>query len=320
MRFGVHCRLWTVGWSHADLDLLDRARGFGFSVFEVGLINLPAVDPTAIRRRAESVGIDLITTIGLPKDMGLATPDRSVRSHTVSFLKAAVAATREMGARIFCGMMYAVPGRFSGVGPTEDEIRWIVDALAAVAIFAQSHDVTLAIEPVNRFESYLLNTAAQAQSVVDRIQQPNVGLLLDTFHMNIEERGIPATIRRHAASLRHLHLNESDRGMLGGANVDWPSLFAALKEIGYRGAASLETFAAPNPNLPAITSIWRPLFPSPDELARAGLAFLTRMAAEQSYRHAQDETNSLQEGADSGCAEMNRRAQCDQAYEEETRQ
>ena len=280
MKFGVHCRLWTAGWSPADLDLLDRARAMGFSVFEVGLINLQAVDPVAIRRRAETVGIDLIATIGLPKEMGLATADPSVRSHTLRFLKAAVAATRDMGARIFGGMMYAVPGRFSGHGPTEDEHNWIVEALAELAVFAQTHEVVLAIEPVNRFESYLLNTAAQAQALVDRIQQPNVGLLLDTFHMNIEERGIPATMRRYAGSLRHLHLNESDRGMLGGANIHWPSVFAALKEIGYRGAASIETFAAPNPNLPTITSVWRPLFPSPNELARAGLAFLTRMAAE----------------------------------------
>jgi D-psicose/D-tagatose/L-ribulose 3-epimerase len=278
MRFGVHCRLWTTGWSPADLDLIDRARDFGFSVFEVGLLNLAAVDPTAIRRRAEAVDMTLIGSMGLPKDKGLATSDRSVRSQTVAFLKAAVEATRDMGAQIFGGMMYAVPGRFSGKGPTEAEIQWIVDGLSEVAVFAQNQGVTLALEPVNRFESYLLNTAAQAQSLVDQIDQPNVGLLLDTFHMNIEDRGIAATIRRHAKSLRHLHLNESDRGMLGNANIDWPALFAALKEIGYRGAASLETFAAPNPNLAASTSIWRELFPSPDELAREGLAFLTRMA------------------------------------------
>jgi D-psicose/D-tagatose/L-ribulose 3-epimerase len=278
MRFGVHCRLWTTGWCAADLDLIDRAKDFGFSVFEIGLRNLAAIDPTAIRRRAEAADMALIGSMGLPNDKGLATPDRSVRSQTVAFLKAAVEATRGMGGQILGGMMYAVPGRFSGKGPTEDEIHWIVDGLSEVAVFAQSQGVTLAVEPVNRFESYLLNTAAQAQSLVGRIGQPNVGLLLDTFHMNIEDRGIAATIRRHAKSLRHLHLNESDRGMLGNANIDWHALFAALKEVGYRGAASLETFAAPNPNLAAITSIWRELFPSPDELAREALAFLTRMA------------------------------------------
>jgi D-psicose/D-tagatose/L-ribulose 3-epimerase len=274
MRFGVHCRLWTTGWNSTHLDLIDRARTFGFSVFEVSLLNLAAVDPVAIRRRAEAAGMILIGTMGLPKEKGLATPDRAVREQTVAFLKAAVGTTREMGAQLFGGMMYAVPGRFSGRGPTEDEIRWIIDGLSEVAVFAQGCGVILALEPVNRFETYLLNTAAQAQAVVDRIGQPNVGLLLDTFHMNIEDRGIAATIRRHAKSLRHLHLNESDRGMLGGGNIDWHGLFSALRENGYGGAGSLETFGGSSPELPAITSIWRQLFPSPDELAREGLAFL----------------------------------------------
>ena len=278
MRFGVHCRLWTTGWNSTHLDLIDRARSLGFSIFEISLLNLEAVDPVAIRRRAEAVGIDLIGTMGLPRDKGLATADRATREKTVAFLKAAVGATREMGARLFAGMMYAVPGRFSGKGPMEDEVRWIVDGISEVAVFAKDQGVTLALEPVNRFETYLLNTAGQAQTVVDRICQPNVGLLLDTFHMNIEDRGIAATIRRHGKSLKHLHLNESDRGMLGGGNIDWHSLFAALKEIGYGGAGSLETFGSSSPELPAITSIWRDLFPSPDELAREGLAFLGRMA------------------------------------------
>jgi D-psicose/D-tagatose/L-ribulose 3-epimerase len=278
MRFGVHCRLWTTGWNSTHLNLIDQARTLGFSVLEISLLNLAAVDPAAIRRRAEAAGMDLIGTMGLPQDKGLATPDRALREQTVAFLKAAVEATREMGARLFGGMMYAVPGRFSGQRPTEDEIRWIVDGLSEVALFAQGHGVTLAVEPVNRFESYLLNTAAQTQAVVDRIGQPNVGLLLDTFHMNIEDRGIAATIRCHAKSLKHLHLNESDRGMLGGGNIDWGGLFAALKEIKYGGVGSLETFGASSPELPAITSIWRELFPSPDELAREGLAFLTRLA------------------------------------------
>lgn len=278
MRFGVHCRLWTTGWNSTHLDLIDHARTLGFSAFEISMLNLAAVEPVAIRRRAEAIGMDLIGTIGLPQDKVLATPDQSMRKQTVAFLKAAVQATREMGARLFAGMMYAVPGRFSGQRPTEDEIRWIVDGLSEVAVFAQSQGVTLAVEPVNRFESYLLNTAAQAQAVVDRIGQPNVGLLLDTFHMNIEDRGIAATIRRHAKSLRHLHLNESDRGMLGGGNIDWHGLFTVLREIKYGGVGSLETFGASSPELPAITSIWRELFPSPDELAREGLAFLTRLA------------------------------------------
>ncbi len=280
MRFGIHCRLWTTGWSNANLDLIDHARALGFSVFEVTLVNLAAVDPVAIRRRAEAAGMELYGTMGLPKDKGLVTTDRATREQTVAFLKAAVEAARAMGARHFGGMLYAVPGRFTGRGPTPDEIRWLVEGLSEVVLFAKSCDVTILIEPVNRYETYLLNTAAQAQVVVDSIGQPNVGLLLDTYHMNIEEQGIAATIRRHAKSLRHLHLNESDRGTLGRGNVDWVSVFAALKEIGYAGVGSIESFGASSPELGITTAIWRELFPSPDELARQGLAFLMKHAGE----------------------------------------
>jgi len=274
MRFGVHCRLWTTGWTSANLDLIDRAKALGFDVFEISLLNLAAVDPVAIRRRAEAAEIAIIGTMGLPKDKGLATPDPAVRRDTVTFLKAAAGRTREMGSPFLGGMVYAVPGRFSGRGPTADEIRWIVEGLSEVAVHAQGFGVILGVEPVNRYETYLVNTAVQAQAVVDAIGQPNVGLLLDTYHMNIEDRGIAATIRQHARSLRHLHLNESDRGMLGGGNLDWAGLFAALKDIGYQGIGSMETFGASSPELPAITSIWRELFPSPDALAREGLTFL----------------------------------------------
>jgi len=98
--------------------------------------------------------------------------------------------------------------------------------------------------------------------------------------MNIEERGIAATIIRHSAKLRHLHLNESDRGTLGGGNIEWPSIFSALKQIGYAGMASIEVFGSPSPQTPAITPIWRKLFPSADQMARNGLAFLSKHATQ----------------------------------------
>ncbi len=278
MRFGVHCRLWTTGWSNADLDLIDHAKALGYSAFEISLLNLDGIDPSRIRQRAEATDIQVVGTIGLAQDKALATPDRGLRERTAAYLKAAVEATREMGGRLLGGMLYATPGKFSGRGPTQDEIGWITDGLAEVARLARTCGVTIALEPVNRYETYLLNTAAEAQAVVDAIGVQNVGLLLDTYHMNIEERGIAATIRRHARSLRHLHLNESDRGMLGGGNIDWPALFVALEEIGYAEIGSIETFGATSAELPVITSVWRRLFPSADDLAREGLAFLTSRA------------------------------------------
>ena len=278
MRFGVHCRLWTTGWTNADLHLLDHARQLGFSALEINMGNLANIDPPRIRARAEKVGIEVIGAMALSKDHELATPDPAARRRSIEYLKAAVAALRESGGRLFGGMFYAVPGKFSGRAPSSDELSWLAEGVQEVAVFARKYDVALAIEPVNRYETYLLNTAAQAQALIDRIGEANLGLLLDTYQMNIEERGIPATILRHSAKLRHLHLNESDRGTLGGGNVDWPAVFTVLKEIGYGGIGSIEVFGSPSPQVPAITPIWRQLFGSPDQLARDGLEFLSRHA------------------------------------------
>jgi sugar phosphate isomerase/epimerase len=123
MRIGIHCRLWTTGWSSASLDLIDHAKALGFSVFEVTLVNLAAVDPVTIRRRAEAAGMELYGTMGLPKDKGLATSDRAVRERTVAFLKAAVETAREMGARHFGGMLYAVLA--SSLAGDPQQMNWL---------------------------------------------------------------------------------------------------------------------------------------------------------------------------------------------------
>jgi D-psicose/D-tagatose/L-ribulose 3-epimerase len=278
MRFGVHCRLWTRAWTSADLDLLEHAKELGFAALEISLGNLENIEPPKIRARAEKVGIEVISALGLSREYALETPDADTRRRTVEFLKTAVSALRDMGGRLFGGMFYAVPGRFSGTGPTADELSWLAEGIREVAVFARGCGVSLAIEPVNRYETYLLNTAADAHALIDRIDEPNLGLLLDTYHMNIEERGMAATIIRHAAKLRHLHLNESDRGTLGGGNIEWPSIFSALEQIRYTGMASIEVFGTPSPQSPAITPIWRKLFPSPDQMAKDGLAFLSKHA------------------------------------------
>jgi D-psicose/D-tagatose/L-ribulose 3-epimerase len=256
--------------------LIDHARRLGFAAFEISLVNLPQVNPASIRRRAEAVGIEVIGTLALSKGRVLATADEGTRREAIALLKDAVTRVREMGGRLLGGMMYAVPGYFTGQGPTQEEMKWLVDGLREAAVFAREQEVRLAIEPVNRYETYLVNTAAQAQLLVDEIGEPNVGLTLDTYHMNIEERNIPATIRQHAASLFHLHFGESDRGTVGGGNIVWPAVFAALRDIDYPGMGTLESFDSVSPEVPACTPVWRKLFPSPDEFACSGLAFLQK--------------------------------------------
>lgn len=239
----------------------------------------------------------LIGTIGLPGGMGLAADAPGVRARTLAFLETAVSAAAEMGMRVFGGMLYAVPGKFTGQRARKDELNRIADGLRRVAARAEVAGICLAIEPVNRYETYLVNTAQQAQVLVDTIGAPNVGLLLDTYHMNIEERGLAATLTRYAGSLRHLHLNESDRGTPGGGNVDWRGVFSALHAMRYDGVASIETYGAPSGELPVSTSIWRDLFGSADSLAHEGLAFFRKMERSERRASPRGARAALPEGA-----------------------
>lgn len=136
--------------------------------------------------------------------------------------------------------------------------------------------MTLAIEPINRFETFVLNTAAQGVALCEQIGCDRIGLLLDTAHMAIEEKDPVSAIRASARWLRHLHLPENDRGTPGTGTIDWSGLFAALIDIGYTGGCAIESFPFPDPRFAKATRTWRDPAASPDALARDGLAFLRR--------------------------------------------
>jgi hypothetical protein len=152
MRFGIHYRLWSPAWSDADLDLIPRARDLGYSAFEITVSNLAQINANAIRQRAEAAGMEIVATLSLAKDRALATPDPAVRRQAIAFLGAAVERVREMNCRLLVGMLYGTPGLFTGKAPTADELRWIAEGVRQTAEFAKACGMTLALEPVNRYE------------------------------------------------------------------------------------------------------------------------------------------------------------------------
>jgi D-psicose/D-tagatose/L-ribulose 3-epimerase len=153
-----------------------------------------------------------------------------------------------------------------------------VEALKEAAVFARDFGVALALEPVNRYETYVLNTAEQALTMVARIGEPNVGLLLDTYQMIIEEKDFYRAVADAGELLFHLHLCENDRGIPGSGLVYWDEVFQALHDINYHGVATIESFVCAIPEIAASTCVWRSLATDGDTLAREGLAFLESMA------------------------------------------
>jgi len=272
--YAVHAYAWTSSWSNRDLPILDRAAGLGLDSVEIPLMELDAVDPLAIRERAERAGIGLLTSVACADDTDPSSEDDSVREAARGFLLGCVDATAAMGAQVFTGVTYSALGRRLDRRPTRADSERAAEVMRDVARHAAQRGVTLGIEPVNRYESFLINTAAQALSLLELIDERNVGIHLDAYHMNIEEDDFRAPVDLVAEHLVHFHLSESHRGIPGRGTVDWEAIMGALSDAGYDGHVGLESFAEVADAMRGATCIWRDLAPSSDELVREGLAYL----------------------------------------------
>jgi D-psicose/D-tagatose/L-ribulose 3-epimerase len=272
--YAVHAYAWTSSWSNQDLPILDRAAGLGLDSVEIPLMELDAVDPVAIRERAERAGVGLLTSVACADDTDPSSEQDSVREAAREFLLGCVDATAAMGAPVFTGVTYSALGRRLDRRPTSADSERAAEVMRDVARHAAQRGVTLGIEPVNRYESFLINTAAQALSLLELIDESNVGIHLDAYHMNIEEDDFRAPVDLVAEHLVHFHLSESHRGIPGRGTVDWEAIMGALSDAGYDGHVGLESFAEVADAMRGATCIWRDLAPSSDELVREGLAYL----------------------------------------------
>jgi D-psicose/D-tagatose/L-ribulose 3-epimerase len=274
IKYVVHAYAWTSSWSNEDLGLIDHTVELGLDGIEVPLMELDAVDPKAIRERAEAAGADVLTSVGLDLEHDPTSADPAVRRNARDFLCRCVEAAAAMGAPIFTGVTYSALGPVYDHAPTDEERERAADVLRDVARVARDHGVTLGIEPVNRYESFLVNTAAQARELKRMIGEPAVGVHLDAYHMNIEEEDFYGPVADTVGDLIHFHLSESHRGTPGTGTVDWEGIMRALVEGGYRGYVGLESFAEIADSMRGATCIWRQLAPDSDTLVRDGLAYL----------------------------------------------
>jgi D-psicose/D-tagatose/L-ribulose 3-epimerase len=274
IRYAVHAYAWTSGWTSDDLGILEHAAGLGLDGVEIPLMELDAVDPGAIRDAAAEAGVEVLTSVACAEDTDPTSDDERVRENARAFLERCVDATAEMGAEIFTGVTYSALGRRLERRPEEADYERAADVMRGVARHAAERGVTLGIEPVNRYESFLVNTAEQALELRERIGEPNVGVHLDAYHMNIEEEEFGAPVARAAHALVHFHMSESHRGIPGRGTVDWPAIVGALVESGYRGYVGLESFAEVSEAMRGATCVWRDLAPSSDVLVAEGLAYL----------------------------------------------
>jgi D-psicose/D-tagatose/L-ribulose 3-epimerase len=278
MKYGVNTMVWTTRVDKSHAALFSRIREWGFDGVELFLSPHEPRDIPALRKTLEKNQLECTTCSVLPRECHLVSPQPAVRAKGVEFLKACVDRTAELGARLVCGPMYAGLGVMTGRRRTPEEWKWAVEGLQVVARHAQKRQVMVCLEPLNRFETYFLNTLEDAARLIRDIGEPNVKILFDSFHANIEERHPAEALRSVAAELGHVHVSENDRGIPGTGHIDWRGVLKALKVIGYNGWMTIESFAQPEPELAAAAAIWRDIAPSGDELAQQGLRFIRTLA------------------------------------------
>jgi D-psicose/D-tagatose/L-ribulose 3-epimerase len=277
MRFGINTLLWTAAFDREHLGLLPRIREWGFDGVEIARFDYEGFPAKEIRRALADNGLEVTACSALTGSLSLINEDAGVRKHSREFMTKAIEAGAAMGAKVLVGPYVSPVGHLTGRRRTDDEWKRAVEELSQLATALSDHDMTLAVEPLNRFECYSLNTAADAVQLCEAVGNPRVGVLFDTFHANIEEKTIAGAVEMLGRHTMHVHACENDRGIPGSGHVDWDGLFGSLKRTGYDGWVVIESFGQQIPEIAAAACIWRDLAPQPDMIASEGVKFLREM-------------------------------------------
>jgi D-psicose/D-tagatose/L-ribulose 3-epimerase len=278
MKFGINTYLWGVEFGPQVSQRLEALKNAGFDGIETPILDPSTFPASAIRRELEGFGLECTTVAIIPPGLGLGSSDAQVRSRSREHVAACIARTAEVGAKLLSGPLYFPVGYLTGGRRTPDEWRWAVESWQELGGAVSQYGIEIGIEPLNRFETFFLNTAADGAAFCDAVGHPAIGLLFDTFHANIEEKNLRAALKVAAAHLKHLHTCENDRGVPGSGHVEWSELFSVTSEIAYDGWMTIESFGFSLGQLSSAAAIWRDLAPTPDAIAFEGLEFLRARA------------------------------------------
>jgi D-psicose/D-tagatose/L-ribulose 3-epimerase len=274
MKFGVNTFIWTGEFGPANLALLPRIKDAGFDGIEIPIFSGTDFPAAAIRKGVAAAGLECTGCSVIPAGLSLVDADPDTRSRTLSHVEGCIKAAAETGIELFAGPFYSPVGYLPGRRRTDDEWKRAIEAYRTLGAVLDSHNVTLAIEPLNRFETYFLNTAADAARLCDEVNHPKVGILFDTFHANIEEKDIATGYRTVGKHLKHVHTCENDRGTPGSGHVEWPAVFQALRDLKYDGWLTIESFGFAIGAISSAAAIWRDIERTPDDIAFDGIRFL----------------------------------------------
>ena len=277
MKVGFNMLLWTTHVVEEQFPLLDAIKNIGYDGVEIPIFEGNVAHFEKVGRVIKDAGLACTSVTVIPdEEHNPISPDANHRQGGVDHLKWAIECSAAMGSDILCGPFYQPLGVFTGEAPTEDEKARCVDVHKKAAVIAAENNVKIGVEFLNRFECYFLNTMADADAHVRKVDHPSVGVLYDTFHANIEEKDPIGVITKYIDSINHIHISENDRGTPGEGHIDFEATFRAIRATGYDDWLVVEAFGRALPDLAAATRVWRDFFPSREHAYTRALDFIKK--------------------------------------------
>ncbi|MEH6593139.1 MAG: sugar phosphate isomerase/epimerase family protein [Halioglobus sp.] len=274
IKIGMNMLLWGAETRASHIPVFEGIARAGFDGVEISVVGQEKAELDTLRSAVADLGMSLTTSTFVPPEANPISENSSVRALAVDYLKARVDEAAILGSDILVGGVYQAHKYFSGRGPTDQEWEWSRQYLREVGEYAQACGVSLGLEFLNRFEVYLINTAADAARMCRDVGLDNVGVLYDTHHANIEDPNPAIALPATGEHLMHIHLSESHRGTLGTGQVKWEETFATLKFLQYDGWMTIEAFGTSDEAIVGAANVWRDAFDSPEQLYTEGLTFI----------------------------------------------
>ena len=255
---------------------LEKLKAYGFDAVEVPMFSGTPERYRELGHLLREIGLSSGTAAIANETANPISPDPAIRARARELHRWFVDCTEAMGGEVIAGPVHCPVGSFTGEAATEDERARCIEAMIDMADYAAKADIQVAVEPLNRFESYLMTTPDEAAAIIRTVNRPNFGMLFDTFHANIEAKDPVASFVRTSDTVNHFHVSENDRGIPGEGHIPFPAYFDALRACNFDHWVSVEAFSRALPEIAGATRVWRDLFEKTDDVLRAAPAFVKR--------------------------------------------
>ncbi len=280
VKLGVTTWLWTSPFTTESIpEIFSKISGMGFDAVEIAVEDPALIDGHVLKQGLNDYGLQAVVCGAFGATRDLTSNDHAIHQNCFNYIRSCLDLCNVLGTTFFAGPMYSAVGKARMLPPDQRKMEWdlAVKNLHIVCEMAGSRNLQIALEPLNRFESDLVNTTADVIKMIDEINHPAAKIMLDGFHMNIEERDVEAAITNAGNRLIHVQVSENFRGTPGTGQTRWDAYRRGLEAINYKGIVSIESFTPDNKELAGAVCFWHPMADNQDAFASDGLKFLKEL-------------------------------------------